>query len=138
MVSSFHMYIFESRFMFSFPKACSHVSYHQHPLKIKTICNGLSGVHEVRLFPSLGSEIQGCIFQADCTHFLLGLHNEVTIFHFHISTFTIHPTSELSNVANSSYSTAHLISYCHHVVCLKPDHLAYVSNPFCNLTTVKP
>ena len=72
----------------------------------------LAQAHIHRLFPSLASEIQGCIFHANCTHFLFFLNNEVTVLHFHNGTFTIDSTSELSNSLNSLYSTADLLLPC--------------------------
>ena len=93
----------------------------------------LAQAHIHRLFPSLESEIQGCIFHANCTHFLFFLNNEVTVLHFHNGTFTIDSTSELSNSLNSLYYTADLLLPCCPFT-YSPD----LSSWFCDLITVKP
>ena len=52
---------------------------------------------------------------------------------FHNGTFTTDPTSEFSNSSNSSYSTAHLL-----LPCCQFSWSRDLSNPFCDLMTVKP
>ena len=67
-----------------------------------------------QLLSTLAVEIRGRSFRVDCLHFLyVSLHRRSMFFISTTGTFTIHPTSELSNLSNSSYSTEHFLPPCH-------------------------
>ena len=67
-----------------------------------------------QLLSTLAVEIRGRSFRVACTHFpYVSLHRRSMFFISTTGTFTIHPTSELSNLSNSSYSTEHFLLPCH-------------------------